>query len=151
MSDDSLIAMSEQARDGLEPLRQAGEGLRDVMHEIGGALKASLEDAARSGEVSFARLGRELRASLTDLALDQVIAPGLDHVFNRLRGGLGLDHSASRASSMAFDPRARASEVMTPISIVVNHQGGPLQGIEASENQIAAAIARAVQRGMTRL
>ncbi|WP_019961416.1 hypothetical protein [Woodsholea maritima] len=151
MNEESLIAMSEQARDGLEPLRQAGEDLRAVMHEIGGALKTSLEDAARSGEVSFARLGRELRASLVNLALDQVIAPGLDQVFHRLRGGLGLDHGASRSSPMGFEPRSRINEAMAPISIVVNHQGGPLQGIEASENQIAAAIARAVQRGMTRL
>jgi phage-related minor tail protein len=153
--------LKETAREGT----LAAHALSEAFESAGRDIANSLEGAARSGELSFSALAEQIAQSFAQIALDQfVLQPvsGLLGNASSLLGGV-LGQRAEGGPVLAGERYLvgeRGPEVFTPsqsgaisalgaapISITINTQGGPLESVRRSESQIAAAVARAVQRG----
>lgn len=100
------------------PAKAAGEALQAAFAKAGSAIRGELSSLAKSGETDLDRLGRSIVDTLAKLAVSQIAGSG------------------------------SAGEAKAPVNVTMNFSGGA-SGNEAvgSSNQIAAAVARAVQRG----
>jgi hypothetical protein len=102
------------------PAKAAGESLEAAFAKAGNAIRGELEQLAKSGEADLDRLGRAVLETLAKLAVDRVF------------GGGGV-----------------AREASAPVNVTMNFSGGASgERAVGSSNQVAAAVARAVRRGV---
>lgn len=164
-----LAAGASEARQGLSETAREGEraaqALSDAFDSAGRDIAASLEGAARSGELSFSALAEQIAQSFARIALDQFVLQPVSGLLANAAGLLGgvLGQRAEGGTVLAGERYLvgeRGPEVFTPgqsgaisalgaapISITLHTQGATLDSVRRSESQIAAAVARAVQRG----
>ncbi|WP_292980247.1 MULTISPECIES: phage tail tape measure C-terminal domain-containing protein [unclassified Oceanicaulis] len=153
--------LKETAREGT----LAAHALSEAFESAGRDIANSLEGAARSGELSFSALAEQIAQSFAQIALDQFVLQPVSGLLGNAASLLGgvLGQRAEGGPVLAGERYLvgeRGPEVFTPsqsgaisalgaapISITINTQGGPLESVRRSESQIAAAVARAVQRG----
>ena len=161
--------LTETAREG----ESAARALSDAFESAGRDIASSLEGAARSGELSFSDMAEKIARTFAELALDRFILQPLPGLLASAAGQLGsllggvLGQRAEGGPVMAGERYLvgeRGPEVFTPgqsgavsplgaapVNITIIAQGQTLEGVKRSESQIAAAVARAVQRGGRRL
>ena len=153
--------LSETAREG----ERAAQALSDAFESAGRDIASSLESAARSGELSFSALAEQIAQSFAQIALDQFVLQPVSGLLGsaasliggvlgqRAEGGpvlAGERYLVGERGPEVFTPgQAGAISPMgaAPISITIHTHGAPLDSVRRSESQIAAAVARAVQRG----
>ena len=153
--------LKDTAREGA----LAAQALSEAFEIAGRDIARSLEGAARSGEMSFSALAEQIAQSFAQIALDQFVLQPASGLFSNAASLLGgvLGQRAEGGPVLAGERYLvgeRGPEVFTPgqsgailpvgaapISITINTQGGALDSVRRSESQIAAAVARAVQRG----
>ncbi len=147
----------------------AGEGKRDVdpgpLQEAVRTVFSEMEDAllefARTGAVAFDDLARRIALSLASIAIDRVFGSletiltgeDEDEVSKTLSK---LDQGALPGASGAIAPPT-GSDGGFPlgfgpsVKVTINAYGSPAVAVRQSEGQIAAAVARAVRRGVMKL
>jgi hypothetical protein len=165
--DDSL----QSAADSLDafstgPAQAAADALGDAFAKAGKRVSSSLAEAARSGEISVRGLAASLVRDLSNLALDRFVTKPLEAAFlqivqsipqagARADGGPVISGGAYLVGERGpelFMP-ASSGQIMPnqgvqPISITIHMApGSNLGDVKRSSTQVAAALARAVQRG----
>jgi len=117
------------------PGLQAADDLARVFEVAGDRIANSLERAARRGEFSFNALASSVAQDLTRLAVDQFTTGPITDALGGALGGLagGLIGGASGNRN-------------TTVNLNVSGMDNP-QGLQRSQGQISAAVARAVASG----
>ena len=126
--DDSARALQSFA-DG--PAFDVADDLARAFEAAGDRISTALERAARSGEFSFNDLASSVAQDLTSLAVDQFITGPITSALTGALGGLTGGGSNTRN---------------TTVNLNVAGMSGS-QGVQQSQGQISAAIARAVASG----
>ena len=126
--DDSARALQSFA-DG--PAFDVADDLARAFEAAGDRISTALERAARSGEFSFSDLASSVAQDLTSLAIDQFITGPITSALTGALGGLTGGGSNTRN---------------TTVNLNVAGMSGS-QGVQQSQGQISAAIARAVASG----
>lgn len=164
--------LERTVREDIVPL---GAVLEDTFASASRSIADELEKAARSGKLSFKSLVQEVLADLARLAADSFIRQPLEAVLSQAASGL---FGGSRAGGGAVAPGhaylvgERGPELFVPAAsghiapnngggtnypgnerrnITVNlhlGQGADAASLRRSEPQIAAALQRALARGM---
>jgi len=117
----------QRAADSLDafatgPAQAAADALGDAFAKAGKRVSSSLAEAARSGELSVRSLAASLVRDLSNLALERFVTKPLGQIM----------------------PGSGAQ----PINITIHMApGSNLAEVKRSSTQVAAALARAVQRG----
>lgn len=131
----------ETAAEALEnfaegPAKDAANELTAAFEIAGDRIAASLEQAARTGELSFNNLAESILNDFARIAVSELITAPLEGLVS------GLTSSIASASSSS------ASPVIVNLSApsAVSPAGGP----QASATQIAAQVAQAVARAQSR-
>lgn len=136
MSDTSLT-QTGQAADAIAALDMQdafrhADDIAGAFEKAGARIAKTLEDAAKSGELSFNALAQSVLNDLAKLAVSELIEAPLAALIN----GLG---------------RAPSSGPSAPTTIHMNISGASdPNGFRRSEGQIAATLARAVSLGQRR-
>lgn len=112
------------------PALDAADELARAFEVAGDRISAALERAARTGEFSFNDLASSVAQDLTRLAFDELTGPLTNALTGALGGGLG---GVSNTRN-------------TTVNLNVSGGNNP-QGLQRSQGQISAAIARAVASG----
>lgn len=171
LNNDSFNAGLQQAADSLEafaagPAQTAADAVGDAFARAGKRVAASLADAARSGELSVRGLVSALLRDLSKIALDRFVTHPIEAAFAKATGGLALAGARADGGPVnrggAYLVGERGPELFVPTSsgqiqagqsvptITINIQMAPGQSlteVKRSSHQVAAALARAVQRG----
>lgn len=148
------------------PAQAAADALGDAFAKAGKRVSSSLAEAARSGEISVRGLASSLVRDLSNLALDRFITKPLEAAFlqivqsipqagARADGGpvtSGGAYLVGERGPELFMPASSGQIVpnqgVQPISITINMApGSSIADVKRSSTQVAAALARAVQRG----
>ncbi|MCA3692681.1 phage tail tape measure C-terminal domain-containing protein [Aquidulcibacter sp.] len=171
MKNNSFDDELQNAADSLDafatgPAQAAADALGDAFAKAGKRVSASLAEAARSGEISVRGLAASLVRDLSNLALDRFVTKPIEGAF--LQIVKSLPQAGARAdggpvtSGGAYLVGERGPEVFVPansgqilpngaaqpISITIHMApGSNLAEVKRSSTQVAAALARAVQRG----
>lgn len=175
MNKNSLDNSLQQAADHLDafatgPAQAAADALSDAFAKAGKRVSSSLAEAARSGELSLRGLAASLVRDLSNLAMDRFVTQPLQNAF--LKFTQSLPQMGARAdggpvnAGGAFLVGERGPELFVPtgsgqivpnqavqpISITIHMApGSQLAEVKRSSTQVAAALARAVQRGSSLL
>ena len=126
--DDSVRALQSFA-DG--PAFDVADDLARAFEAAGDRISTALERAARSGEFSFNDLASSVAQDLTSLAIDQFITGPITSALTGALGGLTGGGSSTRNTTVNLNVAGMSSS----------------QGVQQSQGQISAAIARAVASG----
>lgn len=171
MKNSSLDDELQRAADSLDafatgPAQAAADALGDAFAKAGKRVSSSLAEAARSGELSVRGLAASLVRDLSNLAFDRFVIKPLEAAFSQIVQS--LPQAGARAdggpvtSGGAYLVGERGPELFVPSGsgqIMPNWAGQPititihmapgsnLAEVKRSSNQVAAALARAVQRG----
>lgn len=121
------------------PGADAANGLADVFEQAGDRIANSLEQAARSGELSFNALAEGIANDFARFAVDQLITVPLE----------GLVSSLTRSFAGTISGGG------SPVTVNLNMPQGvassaPQASPQASGAQIAARVAQAVTQAQTR-
>jgi len=163
---EAAAALRETASEGEAAARVISEAFRQAGGEIG----ASLEAAARAGELGFSRMAEAILQDLARLAVNE-IAGGAFEGFARRAGQFfeGVTGQRAEGGPVLGGERylvgERGPEVFTPMSagavqplapaapvnVTIVAGGSAADSVRRSERQIAAAVARAVQAGRASL
>ena len=111
----------------------AADDLARAFEAAGDRISSALERAARSGEFSFNDLASSVAQDLTRLAFDEITGP----ITNALTGALG-----GALGGLSGGSSNRNTTVNLNVSGMNN-----TQGLQRSQGQISAAVARAVASG----
>lgn len=171
MNKNSLEDSLQSAADSLDafatgPAQAAADALGDAFAKAGKRVSSSLAEAARSGEISVRGLAASLVRDLSNLALDRFVTKPLEAAFlqifqsipqagARADGGpvnSGGAYLVGERGPELFVPASSGQVVpnqgVQPISITIHMApGSNLADVKRSSTQVAAALARAVQRG----
>lgn len=147
------------------PARQASDAIGDAFAIAGRRISSSLESAAQTGELSVSKMARSILRDLSSIAFDKYVTAPLNAAIGsilktptqgaRASGGpvtTGGAYLVGERGPELFVP-AQSGTVETglgagPVNITINMpQGSSLQDVRKSSAQVAAALARAVQRG----
>lgn len=134
---DTIIPGAGQAADALRALDtngafQSADDIAESFEAAGARIARSLEDAAKSGELSFNSLAESVLKDLAKLAVGELIEAPLSALID------GLGKSLTRGGSGAT-------------TVNMNISGATDAGwFQRSEGQIAATLARAVSLGQRR-
>lgn len=171
MNKNSFEDELQRAADSLDgfasgPAQAAADALGDAFAKAGKRVSSSLAEAARSGELSLRSLAASLVRDLSNLALERFVTQPLQAAF--LKVVQSLPQAGARAdggpvtSGGAYLVGERGPELFVPtgsgqivpnqgvqpISITIHMApGSNLSEVKRSSTQVAAALARAVQRG----
>lgn len=152
------------------PAKDAGDTLAKIFEASGRQISHALSQAARSGEISFKNLAQSIIRDLSNLAFDKYVTKPIDGLIEgiikslpmpapifgaRAAGGqvnAGGAYLVGENGPEMFIPRAGggiendwgASNINIHINMPV---GASLMDVKKSSNQVAAALARAVERG----
>ena len=149
------IGADESALDlDLGPLQEA---VRTVFSEMEDALL----QFARTGEIAIDDLARRIALSLASIAIDGVFGSLASILTSEDEYAVSntlpkLDHGVLAGASGATVPPV-GLEGGIPLGlgpcvrVTINAYGSPLGAVRQSEGQIAAAVARAVRRGVMKL
>jgi phage-related minor tail protein len=146
----------------------AAAAIEEGFARAGEAIEASLVRAARSGELAFDAMVRNILVSLASLAIEKlvggplatIVGGAVDGAFPGLRadGGPVLPGAAylvgERGPEVFMPASAGAVETAPGGAVTVNFHFGPGADAAAfarSQGQIATLVARAVARGRRRL
>ncbi|MGB3455820.1 MAG: phage tail tape measure C-terminal domain-containing protein [Litorimonas sp.] len=116
-----------------EAARRSAEAMADAFDVAGGRISRSLEQAARSGELSFSSLAESVLSDLARIAVSEIVEAPLNAMVDRLGAVLG----GARAGGSAT------------VNLSVPGAADP-DAFQRSEGQIAGALARAVALGQRR-
>ena len=116
------------------PALDAADDLARAFEVAGDRISAALERAARTGEFSFNDLASSVAQDLTRVAFDELTGP----ITNALTGALG--------GFIGGGPAGGSNTRNTTVNLNVSG-GNNSQGLQRSQGQISAAIARAVASG----
>lgn len=108
----------------------AADGLARAFEVAGDRIATSLEGAARRGEFSFNNLASTIAQDLTRLAVDQLISGPITSLLGGALGG-GVGSSLTRNTTVNLNVSGANNS----------------QGLQQSQGQISAAVARAVASG----
>ena len=171
MKNNSFEDSLQSAADSLDafatgPAQAAADALGDAFAKAGKRVSSSLAEAARSGEISVRGLAASLVRDLSNLALDRFVTKPLEAAFLQIvqsipqagaRGDGGPVTSGGaylggERGPELFMPASSGQIVpnqgVQPISITIHMApGSNLADVKRSSTQVAAALARAVQRG----
>ena len=161
----------QRAADSLDafatgPAQDAADALGDAFAKAGKRVSASLAEAARSGELSVRGLAASLVRDLSNLALQRFVTKPLETAFSQMVRSLpqvgaradggpvtsGGAYLVGERGPELFVPSSTGqivpSQGAQPISITIHMApGSNLADVKRSSTQVAAALARAVQRG----
>jgi phage-related minor tail protein len=147
------------------PALDASQAIGDAFASAGKRISASLETAARTGELSVSRLARSILKDLSSIAFDRFVTEPLNAAIGSV---LNLPVAGARASGGpvtaggAYLVGERGPELFVPgqgglieqgfgagpVQVMINMPAGSsLNEARRSSAQIATALARAVQRG----
>jgi len=135
---DTPLAAAGQAADAIAALDkdgafQSADEIAEAFEAAGARIAKSLEDAAKSGELSFNAMAESVLTDLAKLAIGELVEGPLtaliDGLGKSLAGGSGASPTINMNISGASDPG----------------------GFRRSEGQIAATLARAVSLGQRRI
>lgn len=174
------MAEEEESKRGLEsaekalsdfangPARAAADALEEAFARAGAAIEDALEGAARSGELSFERLGARVLEIFAQIAVDRLVEGPVAALFKSVT--TSLPFFGARADGGFVTPGGaylvgeRGPELFTPSSAGVVSQpgagmtvnvhlaaGARADDVRRSQAQIAKAVARAVARGRREL
>lgn len=153
------------------PAQSAADAVGDAFARAGKRVASSLAEAARSGELSVQGLVTGLVRDLSRLALDRYVTTPIQTALGKVIGGLSLSGARADGGPVtrggAYLVGERGPELFVPTSagrimsgygagslgpppVTINIQMAPGQSlgdVKRSSNQVAAALARAVQRG----
>lgn len=126
--------------------RASSELMAAAFERAGARIEAALIGAARTGEVSFARMAEAILRDLARLAAPEIgTRLGL-----ALARGLGGGAAPAGEGAKAAGPVVASN--MAPVIVNVTlGAGADASAVRRSEGQIAAALARAVRKGAARL
>ncbi|MEM6536384.1 MAG: phage tail tape measure protein [Pseudomonadota bacterium] len=148
-----------------EQLAPAALIIEDAFSDAARAIERELSRAARTGEVSLKRLGRAIVTNLTAGLADNLIRRPIENVLTsaftggsviggRADGGLvgpGQSYLVGERGPEVFTPGAAGrigAASRAPVSVVISLPNvTDATSFRASESQIAAGLARALQRG----
>jgi phage-related minor tail protein len=151
------------------PASKAAGMIGDAFALAGRNIAGALESAARSGELSVSRLAQSILRDLSSIALDRFVTQPLAAAIAgigqlplagaRAAGGpvtAGGAYLVGERGPELFMPAQTGSIEQAgfggPLSITINMApGASLDDARRSSAQVAAALARAVQRGGRRL
>jgi lambda family phage tail tape measure protein len=111
---------------------ESADAIANAFEAAGSRIARSLEDAAKSGELSFNSLAESVLKDLAKLAVSELIEAPLTALIDGLGKGLGGGSGAA-----------------TTINMNISGASDP-SGFQRSEGQIAATLARAVSLGQRR-
>ncbi|MEK7660822.1 MAG: phage tail tape measure C-terminal domain-containing protein [Pseudomonadota bacterium] len=166
---DELTGASQSLNEFVNgPAKEAGETLAKIFEVSGRQISHALSQAAKSGEISFKNLAQSIIRDLSNLAFDKYVTKPLDGLIDGIIKSLPMPSFGARASGgqinvggaylvgengpEMFVPR-EAGRIENewggaPINIHINMpSGASLTDVKKSSNQVAAALARAVERG----
>jgi len=106
-----------------------------ILDVAGDRIAASLERAARRGELSFNALAGSIAQDLTRLTVDQFITGPITDALSGALGGFVGGAIGGRSGGRN-----------TTVNLNVSGMDNP-QGLQRSQGQISAAVARAVASG----
>ena len=112
------------------PAFDAADGLAKAFEVAGDRISAALEGAANRGELSFNALASSVAQDLTRLAVDQFITGPITDVLSNAIGSVTGGNS-SRNTTVNLNVAGMSNS----------------QGLQQSQGQISAAVARAVASG----
>jgi len=171
MKNNSFEDSLQSAADSLDafasgPAQAAADALGDAFAKAGKRVSSSLAEAARSGEISVRGLAASLVRDLSNLALDRFVTKPLESAFLQIVQSLpqagaradggpvtsGGAYLVGERGPELFMPASSGQIVpnqgVQPISITIHMApGSNLADVKRSSTQVAAALARAVQRG----
>lgn len=171
MKNNSFEEGLQSAADSLDafatgPAQAAADALGDAFAKAGKRVSSSLAEAARSGEISVRGLAASLVRDLSNLALDRFVTRPLESAFLQIVQSLpqagaradggpvtsGGAYLVGERGPELFMPASSGQIVpnqgVQPINITINMApGSNLADAKRSSTQVAAALARAVQRG----
>jgi lambda family phage tail tape measure protein len=111
---------------------ESADAIANAFEAAGSRIARSLEDAAKSGELSFNSLAESVLKDLAKLAVSELIEAPLTALIDGFGKGLGGGSGAA-----------------TTINMNISGASDP-SGFQRSEGQIAATLARAVSLGQRR-
>lgn len=111
---------------------RSADDIAEAFEAAGARIARSLEDAAKSGELSFNALAESVLTDLAKLAVSELIEAPLASLIDGLAKSLGT-----------------ASGAGTTVNMNISGTSDP-SGFRRSEGQIAATLARAVSLGQRR-
>ncbi|MEL6364672.1 MAG: phage tail tape measure C-terminal domain-containing protein [Pseudomonadota bacterium] len=148
-------------------LTPAAEAIEDAFSKASRSIESELTKAARSGSLSFRDLGRAITADLANIAVDSLVRAPIEGLVS---SAVGAVFGGARAGGGPVAPGVsylvgeRGPEVFTPSvsgsvgggaarNVVVNLSmpGRAVGGVQRSEAQIAASLARAARKGLRNL
>jgi uncharacterized protein (DUF3084 family) len=173
MNNNSLDKDLQRAANSLDafatgPAQAAADAVGEAFAKAGKRVSSSLAEAARSGELSVRGLAASLVRELSNLALDRFVTKPLETAFSQIVRALPQAQAGARADGgpvttggaylvgergpELFVPSTSGqiapSQGVQPISITIHMApGSNLAEVKRSSTQVAAALARAVQRG----
>ncbi|MCG8441000.1 MAG: phage tail tape measure protein [Caulobacterales bacterium] len=146
----------------------SAQRIEEVFEQTAAAIRGSLEQAARDGELSFRRLAQAALQAFADAALEQIITGpfqnALASAFSSAPFLGGRADGGPVTPGGAFLVGERGPELFTPrqagdispvggaVTVNINLASGEgAQSLSRSRGQIASAVARAVARGRRNL
>lgn len=111
---------------------RSADDIAEAFEAAGARIARSLEDAAKSGELSFNALAESVLTDLAKLAVSELIEAPLASLIDGLAKSLGT-----------------ASGAGTTVNMNISGASDP-SGFRRSEGQISATLARAVSLGQRR-
>jgi hypothetical protein len=168
---EEIAGVSQSLHDFISgPAKEAGDNLAKIFEISGLQISNALAKAAKTGELSFKNLAQSIIRDLGNLAFDRFVTKPIGGLIE------GIINSMSTPAPI-FGARASGGQVVTggaylvgengpeifvprnsgrienewgsaPINIHINlPSGASLMEAKKSSNQVAAALARAVNRG----
>lgn len=135
--------------------------LQQAVRAVFGELEHALEEFAQTGAIAFDELARSIALSLASIAIDALFSPlesilkgeGEDTASDTLSNL--LPGAVARGEGGGFSPGEFGGGFLPGlgpcVKVTINAYGSPLGAVRQSESQIAAAVARAVRRGVMKL
>jgi phage-related minor tail protein len=170
-SDNSLDNGLSQAGAALDqfargPAQDSADYISDAFAKAGKRISSALGEAARTGEISVKGLAAAILRDLSNLAIERFVTGPINNVLGsilksmpsygaRANGGpvaAGGAYLVGERGPELFMPSnggtIGASGLGMPVTININMPAGSsLNDAKRSSNQVATALARAVQRG----
>lgn len=156
-------ASAEISRLAREEIAPAAALIEEAFSSASRSIEEDLSRAARSGSLSIAGLARSIGNDLKRVALDTLIRKPLESALTGLFGGARAAGGFA-ARGQSFLVGERGPELFTPsasgrvapatraMNVTINVQGAASpEAFRQSESQIAAALARALDRGRRNL
>lgn len=147
------------------PVTEAVDVIDDAFQKLGKRISGSLNTAAKTGELSMRNLAQSILKDLSSIALDKFVTQPINNylgkVFEsmpqygaRATGGAvnkGGAYLVGERGPELFIPNSAgqiANEIQSPINInIYVPNGSNLSEVKRSSSQVAASLARAVNKG----